>query len=42
MPYLTPDLWIAGCELLVNLDGEHWNNVCERWLEIVLLFVVGL
>lgn len=42
MPYLTPDLWIAGSELLVNLDGKHWNIVCERWLEIVLLFIVQL
>lgn len=37
MPYLTPDLWIAGSELLVNRDGEHWNNVCEWRLAIKFL-----
>lgn len=33
MLYLTLDLRIAGGELLVNLDGEHYNSVCEerRW-----------
>lgn len=33
-PYLTLDLRIAGSELFVNLDGRHWNNVCEWWLPI--------
>lgn len=30
MLYLTLDLRIAGGELLVNLDGKHYNSVCEK------------
>lgn len=39
MPCLTLDLRIAGGELLVNLDGRHYSDVCESWPAISLLFL---
>lgn len=38
MPYLTPDLRIAGGELLLNLDGERWNNGERSGLIFLSLF----